>query len=54
MASPCNFSIPTVGEPTPPEILVERVAFQRRAEAEDRFDATLRQLNEMAAEAREG
>ncbi len=41
-------------EPTPPEILVERVAFQRRAEAEGRFDATLKQLNEMAAKAREG
>lgn len=41
-------------QPTPPEILVERVAFQRRAEAEGRFEETLRQLNEMAAKARQG
>jgi uncharacterized oxidoreductase len=41
-------------EPTPPEILVERVAFQRFAEAENRFDETLARLNEMAAKAREG
>lgn len=38
--------------PTPPEILVERVGFLRRAEAEGRFDQTLRQLNEFAAKAR--
>ena len=31
--------------PTPPEILVERVKFLRRAEAEGRFDAALAQLN---------
>jgi len=38
--------------PTPPEILVERVGFLRRAEAEGRFDQTLVQLNEFAAKAR--
>lgn len=38
--------------PTPPEILVERVGFLRRAEAEGRFDQTLTQLNEFAAKAR--
>jgi uncharacterized oxidoreductase len=38
--------------PTPPEILVERVGFLRRAEAEGRFDQTLTQLNEFAAQAR--
>lgn len=32
-------------EPTPPEILVERVAFQRFAEAENRFADTLAKLN---------
>lgn len=31
--------------PTPPEILVERVNFLRRAEAEGRFDQTLTMLN---------
>jgi uncharacterized oxidoreductase len=41
-------------QPTPPEILVERVKFLRNAEAEGRFDATLRQLNEFATKAREG
>ncbi|MGN6374517.1 MAG: SDR family oxidoreductase [Sphingomonas sp.] len=41
-------------QPTPPEILVERVRFLRRAEAEDRFDETVAQLNEMAAKARNG
>jgi uncharacterized oxidoreductase len=41
-------------EPTPREILVERVGFQRFAEAEGRFDETLAQLNAMAAKAREG
>ena len=41
-------------EPTPSEILVERVHFQRFAEAEGRFDETLARLNEMAAKAREG
>jgi uncharacterized oxidoreductase len=39
-------------QPTPPEILVERVGFLRRAEAEGRFDETLVQLNEFAARAR--
>jgi uncharacterized oxidoreductase len=39
-------------QPTPPEILVERVGFLRRAEAEGRFDATLAQLNQFAANAR--
>lgn len=38
--------------PTPPEILVERVGFQRFAEAEGRFDETFRKLNEFAAAAR--
>jgi uncharacterized oxidoreductase len=38
--------------PTPPEVLVERVGFLRRAEAEGRFDQTLNQLNEFAAKAR--
>lgn len=32
-------------EPTPPEILVQRVGFQRFAEAENRFDDTLAKLN---------
>jgi len=39
-------------QPTPPEILVERVGFLRRAEAEGRFEQTLTQLNEFAAKAR--
>jgi uncharacterized oxidoreductase len=39
-------------QPTPPEILVERVRFLRFAEAEHRFDPTLAQLNEMARRAR--
>jgi uncharacterized oxidoreductase len=38
--------------PTPSEILVERVGFLRRAEADGRFDQTLIQLNEFAAKAR--
>ena len=41
-------------QPTPPEILVERVHFLRFAEAEGRFDATVKQLNEFAAKARQG
>ncbi len=41
-------------QPTPAEILVERVGFQRRAEAEGRFDATLAALNDFARKAREG
>ena len=43
-----------VQQPTPREILVERVRFLRFAEAEGRFDAALAQLNEFAAKAREG
>jgi uncharacterized oxidoreductase len=39
-------------QPTPAEILVERVRFLRNAEAEGRFDATLQQLNESARAAR--
>ncbi len=38
--------------PTPTEILVERVKGLRNAEAEARFDATLEQLNQMAEAAR--
>ncbi|MEO8373841.1 MAG: SDR family oxidoreductase [Sphingomonas bacterium] len=38
--------------PTPAEVLVERVGFLRRAEAEGRFDETLVQLNAFAAAAR--
>ena len=40
-------------QPTPAEILVERVGFLRRAEAEGRFDQTLVQLNDFATKARE-
>ncbi|QIK79377.1 SDR family NAD(P)-dependent oxidoreductase [Sphingomonas piscis] len=39
-------------QPTPPEILVERVSFLRNAERENRYDATLSQLNETARAAR--
>jgi len=39
--------------PTPHEILVERVGFLRNAEAEGRFDATVKTLNEFATKARE-
>jgi uncharacterized oxidoreductase len=39
-------------QPTPPEILVERVGFLRFAEAEGRFDKTVVELNERAAQAR--
>ena len=39
-------------QPTPREILVERVRFLRFAEAEGRFDATMAQLNEFASKAR--
>ncbi len=39
-------------QPTPREILVERVGFLRFAEAEGRFDETLAKLNELAAKAR--
>lgn len=38
-------------QPTPPEILVERVGFLRNAEAEGRYDAALRQLNPTATQA---
>ncbi len=41
-------------EPTPREILVERVRFLRSAEAEGRFDDTLAKLNETVAKARGG
>ena len=40
-------------QPTPPEILVERVHFQRFAEAENRFGETLTALNNFARQARE-
>lgn len=40
-------------QPTPREILVQRVAFQRNAEAEHRFDDAVTTLNEMARKARE-
>lgn len=39
-------------QPTPPEILVERVRFLRDAESERRFDQTLIQLNDFADKAR--
>jgi uncharacterized oxidoreductase len=41
-------------EPTPPEILVERVRFLRFAEAEGRFQETMQQVNQFAAKARQG
>lgn len=41
-------------QPTPPEILVQRVGFLRNAEAEQRFDATVTALNDFAHKAREG
>lgn len=41
-------------DPTPPEILVERVGFLRNAEAESRFDQTFAAINEFARKAREG
>jgi uncharacterized oxidoreductase len=40
--------------PTPSEILVQRVGFQRFAEAEHRFEQTLSTLNDFAKRAREG
>ena len=40
-------------QPTPPEILVERVGFLRNAEREGRFDQTFQQLNDFARQARE-
>ncbi|MEO5938668.1 MAG: SDR family oxidoreductase [Sphingomonas sp.] len=39
-------------QPTPPEILVERVGFLRNAEREGRFEATVTQLNDFARQAR--
>ena len=39
-------------QPTPPEILVEKVNMQRFAERENRFDSTLKTMNEMAEKAR--
>jgi uncharacterized oxidoreductase len=39
-------------QPTPPEILVQRVGFLRNAEAEQRFDATVAALNDFARKAR--
>jgi uncharacterized oxidoreductase len=41
-------------QPTPKEILVQRVGFLRFAEAQGRFDETMTQLNAMVAKAREG
>ena len=41
-------------QPTPAEILVERVRFLRFAEAEHRFDETVTQLNDFARRARAG
>ena len=41
-------------QPTPAEILVEKVGFLRFAEAEKRFDETLATLNDFARQAREG
>lgn len=35
-------------QPTPPEILVQRVAFLRFAETENRFNAAMAALNEIA------
>jgi uncharacterized oxidoreductase len=40
-------------QPTPSEILVQRVGFLRNAEREGRFDATLGQLNDFVNQARE-
>lgn len=40
-------------QPTPREILVQRVAFLRNAEAEGRFDETVTTLNDAARSARE-
>jgi uncharacterized oxidoreductase len=40
-------------QPTPSEILVERVGFLRNAERDGRFDATLVQLNDFANQVRE-
>jgi len=43
-----------VQQPTPPELLVERVKFLRLAESKGQFDETVVQLNEFAARARAG
>lgn len=40
-------------DPTPAEILVERVGFLRKAEAENRFDQTFAAINDFARKARE-
>jgi uncharacterized oxidoreductase len=40
-------------QPTPPEILVQRVRTLRNAERDGRFDETLKTLNEMAVAARQ-
>ncbi|MCJ2084633.1 SDR family oxidoreductase [Methylobacterium sp. E-005] len=40
-------------QPTPREILVQRVGFQRQAEAEHRFDEAVTTLNEMARKAQQ-
>ena len=40
-------------QPTPAEILVERVGFLRNAEAENRFDHTFAAINDFARKARE-
>ncbi|TXM72748.1 SDR family NAD(P)-dependent oxidoreductase [Methylobacterium sp. WL12] len=40
-------------QPTPPEILVQRVAFQRNAEEEHRFDEAVTTLNDAVRKARE-
>ena len=39
-------------QPTPSELLVEKAKMQRFAERENRFDATLKTMNEMAEKAR--
>jgi len=41
-------------QPTPPEILVQRVGFLRNAEREGRFDAAFKQMNHLVRQARAG
>jgi len=41
-------------QPTPPEILVQRVGFLRNAEREGRFDAAFKQMNDLVRQARAG
>ncbi|HWU72367.1 MAG TPA: SDR family oxidoreductase [Sphingomonas sp.] len=41
-------------QPTPPEILVQRVNFLRNAEQEGRFDAAFKQMNHLVRQARAG